>query len=210
MTQSLEYTPRKRPTQARAQATFDALVEACARLLSEHGYASVTTNAIAERAGVGIGSLYEYFPGKDAIVAVVAERMTERVMATLDGHMQAIVANRSPDEMLRWLRHIHATLEAERRLIAVFIGEVPFTYHLDVTRDMVPRLLQFSDKARRAAGIEMARPGESLLMVNNLVASTMLQIVLSPIEPEDADDMIQTLADRVNDLIASSTTPSLG
>ena len=57
-----------RGAQRRAQLTFDALVEACARLLPELGYAGVTTNHVAEAAGVGIASLYEYFPGKDAIV----------------------------------------------------------------------------------------------------------------------------------------------
>jgi AcrR family transcriptional regulator len=53
---------RKRPTQARAQRTYRAIVEAGARVLERHGYEALTTNRVAELAGVGIASLYEYFP----------------------------------------------------------------------------------------------------------------------------------------------------
>lgn len=52
--------PRKRPRQARSVATFEAILEAAARILE------INTNAVAELAGVSIGSLYQYFPSKDA------------------------------------------------------------------------------------------------------------------------------------------------
>jgi AcrR family transcriptional regulator len=68
-------SPRKHPKQARARATRDALVAASAQLMASHGYGGTTTNAIAERAGVSIGSLYEYFPNKDAIVEALAEEL---------------------------------------------------------------------------------------------------------------------------------------
>ena len=61
------YAMRKLPKQRRAALTVDAILEAAARILVETGYATASTNRIAERAGVGIGSLYEYFPGKEAI-----------------------------------------------------------------------------------------------------------------------------------------------
>src|SRR4029453_18964712 len=81
--QARDLEPRKRPAQARSQATFDALVDACTGLLPRLRYAGTTTNHIAERAGVSIASLYEYFPGKDAIVAQVAERLVDRVLRRL-------------------------------------------------------------------------------------------------------------------------------
>ena len=66
-----ELAPRKRPTQARAQRTYRAIVEAGARVLERHGYEALTTNRVAELAGVGIASLYEYFPNKHALTAEV-------------------------------------------------------------------------------------------------------------------------------------------
>jgi AcrR family transcriptional regulator len=65
---------RKMPRQERSRATLEALLEATADILVRHGYAKLTTNRIAERAGVNIASLYQYFPGKEAIVAELRRR----------------------------------------------------------------------------------------------------------------------------------------
>jgi AcrR family transcriptional regulator len=67
-------SPRKLPSQARSRFTVDAILEAAADILVRDGYARLTTNRIAERAGVNVASLYQYFPGKDAIVAELRRR----------------------------------------------------------------------------------------------------------------------------------------
>src|SRR4051794_7785660 len=66
--------PRRRPSQERSRETVDAIVEAAARVFEGHGYAAGTTNRIAERAGVSVGSLYQYFPNKDAILVALMRR----------------------------------------------------------------------------------------------------------------------------------------
>src|SRR5882757_10060075 len=66
--------PRKRPQQRRSQATVDAILEAATEVFGGSGFASVSTNAIAGRAGVSIGSLYQYFPNKLALLEAVRER----------------------------------------------------------------------------------------------------------------------------------------
>ena len=71
-------SPRKLPKQARARATRDAIVAAAAQLLASLGYGRATTNAIAHRAGVSIGSLYEYFPNKDAIVSALISDLLDK------------------------------------------------------------------------------------------------------------------------------------
>ena len=62
-------TPRKRPSQERAQATWDAIVQAAGELLLTESAASLSTNRVAERAGVSVGTLYQYFPSKEAVLA---------------------------------------------------------------------------------------------------------------------------------------------
>src|SRR5215471_3223116 len=67
-------SPRKTPRQERSLATVEAILEATADILVRDGYAKLTTNRIADRAGVNIASLYQYFPGKEAIVAELRRR----------------------------------------------------------------------------------------------------------------------------------------
>lgn len=77
---------RRSPRQARAKATTAAILEAAARILEERGLDGFTTNHVAERAGVGIATLYQYFPDKDAIVVAIAEQERDRLTETL-GHI---------------------------------------------------------------------------------------------------------------------------
>jgi AcrR family transcriptional regulator len=69
---------RKAPRQRRSGATFEAIVEAAARILAAEGRRGLTTNRIARRAGVSVGSLYQYFPNKQAVVRALLERELAR------------------------------------------------------------------------------------------------------------------------------------
>ncbi|MFZ2062179.1 MAG: TetR/AcrR family transcriptional regulator [Candidatus Binatus sp.] len=79
MARKLQTNPRKSASQERSRSTVDALLEATARVLIKEGYDRASTNRIAEVAGVSIGSLYQYFPSKEALVAAVADRHAQEV-----------------------------------------------------------------------------------------------------------------------------------
>lgn len=122
---------RKSPRQKRATVTFEAIVEAAAHILRDEGPEALTTNAIAARAGVSIGSLYQYFPNKQAIVrALIARefRLAEAIRpAVIDGDapaaeiVRAIVdwhfdfRSRDPELALRLAKLAGETLPAEER-----------------------------------------------------------------------------------------------
>jgi AcrR family transcriptional regulator len=78
-----QLSPRKAPRQSRSQATVTAILDATARILVERGFAAASTNAVAERAGVSVGSLYQYFPNKDALVSALRARHGEQMMAVI-------------------------------------------------------------------------------------------------------------------------------
>jgi AcrR family transcriptional regulator len=67
-------SPRKKPSQSRSAKTVDTILEGAARILEQHGFEGYTTNEIATRAGVSIGSLYQYFPTRDAVTIALIER----------------------------------------------------------------------------------------------------------------------------------------
>jgi AcrR family transcriptional regulator len=79
MARKLQTSPRKSASQERSRLTVDALLEATARVLIREGYDRASTNRIAEVAGVSIGSLYQYFPSKEALVAAVIDRHMQQV-----------------------------------------------------------------------------------------------------------------------------------
>ena len=68
--------PRKAPSQSRSEQTVAAIIEAAAQVLELHGLEGYNTNAVAARAGVSVGSLYQYFPSKDALTVALMQRET--------------------------------------------------------------------------------------------------------------------------------------
>ena len=144
-------SPRKSPRQERSRATVEALLEATTDILLRDGYAKLTTNRIAERAGVNIASLYQYFPGKDAIVAELRWRhgadqraalrqvFAEHTAGGLESTIRALVS-------VGVAGHAHAP-----RLHRVFTEEMPALGYRDVAAidapifDAMRRFLQASD-----------------------------------------------------------------
>lgn len=79
--------PRKYASQDRSRATVDALIEATARILVREGFDKASTNRIAEVAGVSVGSLYQYFPGKEGLVAALIDRHNQKLMQAVRGEL---------------------------------------------------------------------------------------------------------------------------
>ena len=131
------HAPERRriaPRQARAQASVDAILEAAARILEADGEPGFNTNAVAERAGVGIGTLYRYFPDKQAILVTLADRERTRVNA----EMTAALSKRQGD------------LAPDRAAIRAFLGA--FEGRGTARRAAVKALMAAGDPAEAAFG----------------------------------------------------------
>jgi AcrR family transcriptional regulator len=75
--------PRKQPTQGRSTKTVEAIVEAAIRILREGGWRNLTTTRVAERAGVSVGSLYQYFPNREAIAVEIVRQRTRAFLESV-------------------------------------------------------------------------------------------------------------------------------
>ncbi len=84
--------PRKQPAQQRSRETVRVILEAAARIFEERGTAGATTDAIAERAGVSVGSLYQYFPNKESLLATLAACHMLEVRAAIEPALAALDA----------------------------------------------------------------------------------------------------------------------
>ncbi len=92
--------PRKRPVQKRSRETVERILDATSTLLDETGVETLTTNVIADRAGVKVASLYQYFPNKYAVLTALATRITERQVAFLDDFDADAAAGISVDDLV--------------------------------------------------------------------------------------------------------------
>ena len=123
--------PRKTASQERSRLTVDALLEATARILMKEGYDRASTNRIADVAGVSIGSLYQYFPSKEALVAAVIDRHMQEMMQVVRDALVKM-AMRPIGEAAREL--VRVMIDAHRvnpKLHRVLVEQVPRVGRLD-------------------------------------------------------------------------------
>ena len=152
---------------------------------------------------MNVASLYEYFPGKDAIVAEVAERLVQRVLARLAVGAERALRAREADAVRVWIEWIHETVSREKALVAVFLYQVPYTDQLESVKTIGPRLLDFSQQVRGRAG-GFVRPDfsdASLHLLINLVTSTIMQSVLDPPQDVSRRALLDELVRRVEEWI---------
>lgn len=96
---SLE-TMRKTPTQQRALQTIETIFQATAQIVETEGEAGLSTNKVAQKAGFSIGTLYQYFPSKEAILLAMINRERRRVMDQLEALLHQAELTRSEPEVL--------------------------------------------------------------------------------------------------------------
>jgi len=118
-------TPRKRPRQNRSKETVESILGATARILVKHGFDGLTTNAVAEQAGVSIGSLYQYFPNKQALVAALIERRLDDKNARTHAALAQVAAAPFPVAVRTMIRLTIENYAAAPELSRVLIEQVP-------------------------------------------------------------------------------------
>jgi AcrR family transcriptional regulator len=144
--------PRKGAKQARARATIDAILEATAHILIRDGYDRLTTNHVAREAGVSIGSIYQYFPSKDALVAALVDRQLDRMLSVIAPEVAEAIDepfDKAIDRLVRALMRAH---EVEPELYRAVLEQVPRVGRLERIREIdrhFEALLAASLEARR-------------------------------------------------------------
>ena len=141
-------TPRKAPRQARAQATHDAILEAAAQIIGAGGLSAFNTNAVAQRAGVSIGSLYQYYGNKDALMVALIHRQQKRQLMSV---AQAVASVEDADLATKIRRIVRAAMQHhhDNALLASAIDheearlpmDAELTGYLDQGGEMVRGLL---------------------------------------------------------------------
>jgi AcrR family transcriptional regulator len=125
MARAIPTNPRKSASQERSRATVQALLDATARVLTKEGYDRASTNRIAATAGVSVGSLYQYFPNKEALVAALVARHNREMLDLLREALKEVA---SLDLATAVAKLVRAAVDAHRvdpALHRVFDEQVP-------------------------------------------------------------------------------------
>jgi len=125
MARAVPTTPRKSASQKRSQATVETLLDATARVLTREGYDRASTNRIAAVAGVSVGSLYQYFPNKEALVATLVARHNREMLQLLRNALEKVA---SLDLATAMRELVRATVDAhlvDPALHRIFAEQVP-------------------------------------------------------------------------------------
>jgi AcrR family transcriptional regulator len=184
-------TPRKDPKQARSQATLDAILQAAAQILERaerEAAASSSTQAIADRAGVSIGSIYQYFPTKQALIQALIRHhlrkqmhMIDEMLASVEGLAAEAAAAKLVAALIGAKRD---TSRFERSMMRYFceVGDLSALTQLD--HEMVARIRIFLDGL--GAQIRPVNTGLAAFIISHALRSAVLLAILQ--KPEQLDD----------------------
>lgn len=192
-------SPRRSPTQKRAEETNRILLDATEIVLARHGYAAATTNRIARAAGVSIGTLYHYFPSKEALIEAVVHRMWRNEVALLD-HGEERIRTMPLGDAVRELVGALVALMAKRiALYRRWYGEAPHIGQLEVGLGMAQRATEVVERTLELRRDEV-RP-ENLRFAADLVIKTVLAVVRTAARDYEREVQSGELAHELSEMI---------
>jgi AcrR family transcriptional regulator len=181
----MDVNSRRQPKQSRSKATVDAIVIATTQILIEQGYAALTTNRVAEVAGVSIGSLYQYFNGKESLIKAVTERHTENMLTLLRTTLADSVGTSVPTAVRSFVRamlNAHSLDPELHRICVQQAFQLGLEHILEIRRtaeEVVSFYLQEHAEAILPHDIRMA---SSILVTT--VDANIHSALLSPVRPD--------------------------
>jgi AcrR family transcriptional regulator len=202
MAQKARTNPRKSASQERSRLTVNAILEATTRVLVKEGYDHASTNKIAAVAGVSIGSLYQYFPSKEALVAAVSERHSHEVLQLVRNALVKMAAR--PVEVAA-REFVSVAIEAHRvdpRLHRVLAEQVPRIGRLEnveaINQDVYGLIRGYLDAHRdeiKVADLDLA----AFICVTAVDALTHAAVLRRPdiLTGEKAEQFVDEVTDLV-------------
>ncbi len=163
--------PRKKPLQKRSQETVDFLLEAATRVFIEEGYEAASTNKIARRAGVSVGSLYQYFPNKEAITAALYDRLSVKAVQIAHERLARLVKSPLREAVSEAIQIVAELYESSPELIEMTLprlSELERTKSLQAFRERWAAVLLAFLQARQ----KELRPGDLPHMAWVVVSAT--------------------------------------
>ena len=190
--------PRKVPRQRRSKATVEAMLDACAEEVGRLGYHALATHRIAARAGVSVGTLYQYFPNRDAVAGALATRALERLLEAMRRALADCIARNLAS--LEATEHLLLTglqvLVEERPVFAQLAPEAPHLFRLPAAMELQSQLIELSQEIRLSGGdrLDLPMPQADAWIIGHMVSASMLQVSLLDAPNEERRRLTREIA----------------
>jgi AcrR family transcriptional regulator len=172
--------PRKLPRQRRSVATVEAILDACSDHILRTGYYNMTTLAVAQRAGVSVGTLYQYFPNREAVAGALALRAMQRLLDAMRRALAECLERRLEEQPAT--EHLLMSgldvLVEERAVFGRLTAQAPELFRLPGVVERQRALIQLSQEIRASSGdrLDLPMPEADAWIIGHMVSASMLQI----------------------------------
>jgi AcrR family transcriptional regulator len=199
MTKKPAVSPRKSPKQERSRSLVDSAVEAATRILTRLGYDGATTNKVAETAGISIGSLYQYFPNKDALIGAVIDRQLDKYMKEIEKDFERF-PDLTPEEGIeKIIRHMVSVYLGNRKLFAVLFDHTP---RVQRTKNILHSRRRGAELVQAALGRHLHRmPPRDLKRASYVIVNAVMGVLLIASLDDELPYEEKALADELIDMV---------
>lgn len=175
----------------------ERVLAAAAEVLAERGYAGMSTNRVAETAGVSVGSLYRYFHDKDDLVEQLRRRSADEVMAALAQGMADAVTRPTREAVRHVLAVLVGALQRHRAVTRALLHEVPLGAHGNVLPEVERQLAHLTRMfvASHAPGLAPVEAEARIHLAMGVALTTCLRIALDPPPGVPEERLVDLTAD---------------
>lgn len=210
MSRDSDFTPRRKPQQERSKDTLDAVFEAMIDLVAKKDLSDPTVQTIADRAGVSVGSVYQYFPSKGALVSALLRYHLKQRMKELDESLlaaQGLTGEAAATKLVEGLvfeKRAKSKLELAMVRFFARAGDVAALTEMDEHMiASVRRFLEAQGTNIRPVNLDIA----SFVISNALRSAVLLSIVQKPerlADPEFKDELVRLLVGYLQPVAAQA------
>jgi AcrR family transcriptional regulator len=170
-----ELSPRKLPVQARSIRTIDTIFEATIQVLLALGLGELTTTKVAERAGVSVGTLYQYFPNKQALLSAVLRRHLLEIVQAIE---EACLMNRGTKLVMMTRKLVDAYLNA--KLIRPDVSKALYAVALEIEASSVVEAM--TQRVQAAVRRALATVSDRRIEPSDTVSIVLTTSLIGPVQ----------------------------
>ncbi|PWR22740.1 TetR/AcrR family transcriptional regulator [Zavarzinia aquatilis] len=210
MIRTVDLSMKKMPRQRRAEVTVEAMIDAASELLATQPYDSVTTNRIAERAGVGIGSLYQYFPNKEAIVARVVTYWVQDMLEEVGNALSTSEQLPLEDAAFEVISALFRVADRHRNKVHLILEVIPFALQIPAVASLPRTLATMSAHAQLSIRdrLHFTRPDAAYHVLLLMIRASIVETALHCPPHLSRAELERTIADFLARIMAGNAAPA--